>query len=164
MTTMQLPKSGMSKSEVLSALDRMRENDAKWRQGRTFSLVYWAGDDVLELLQDAFFQYFSENALNPMAFPSLRRFETEVVAMAGALLGHEDAAGTMTSGGTESILMAVKTARDWAREPSRTCTEPEMIVPEHRAPRVREGRRTTSACASIHAPVDASTCAPTWTR
>src|SRR5438874_11475005 len=126
---MELPKSGTSRSEVLSALDRARENDAKWRQGRTFSLVYWAGDDVLELLQSAFFKYFSENALNPLAFPSLRRFETEVVAMSASLLGDANAAGSMTSGGTESILMAVKTARDWARA-EKNITEPEMIVPE----------------------------------
>ncbi len=127
---MELPKSGMSRGDVMSALDRAREGDAKWRLGRTFSLVYWAGDDVLELLQSAFFKYFSENALNPMAFPSLRRFESEVVAMTGTLLGHPSAAGAMTSGGTESILMAVKTARDWARQAMPNVTEPEMIVPE----------------------------------
>lgn len=114
----------------MAALEKARESDAKWRSGRTFSLVYWAGDDVLELLHDAFFAYFSENALNPMAFPSLRRFESEVVAMAGSLLGHAGAAGAMTSGGTESILMAVKTARDWAREKMPHVKEPEMVVPE----------------------------------
>jgi len=113
----------------MSALARARESDANWRGGRTFSLVYWAGDDVLRLLHDAFFEYFSENALNPMAFPSLRRFETEVCAMAGSLLGHEGAAGAMTSGGTESILMAVKTARDWAREKMPHVKEPEMVLP-----------------------------------
>jgi len=151
---MQLPKSGTSRSEVLSALDRARENDAKWRQGRTFSLVYWAGDDVLELLQAAFFKYFSENALNPLAFPSLRRFETEVVGMAGSMLGHEDAAGSMTSGGTESILMAVKTARDWARA-EKNITEPEMIVPESVHPAFEKAGHYFNVRV-LHAPVDAS--------
>ena len=154
MSTTTLPKLGMSKSEVLSALDRARENDAKWKQGRTFSLVYWAGDDVLELLQASFFKYFSENALNPLAFPSLRRFETEVVAMAGAMLGHDEAAGSMTSGGTESILMAVKTARDWARA-EKNITEPEMIVPESVHPAFEKAGHYFNVRV-LHAPVDAS--------
>jgi sphinganine-1-phosphate aldolase len=127
---MNLPKRSSNKDAVLAALERARENDANWRDGRTFSLVYWAGDDVLELLQSAFLRYFSENGLNPMAFPSLRRFESEVVAMTASLLGHEGAAGAMTSGGTESILMAVKTARDWARQARPDVREPEMVVPE----------------------------------
>ena len=151
---MELPKSGMSRSEVMSALDRARENDAKWRQGRTFSLVYWAGDDILELLQASYFKYFSENALNPLAFPSLRRFETEVVAMAGSMLGHEAAAGSMTSGGTESILMAVKTARDWARA-EKNITEPEMIVPESVHPAFEKAGHYFGVRV-LHAPVDAS--------
>jgi sphinganine-1-phosphate aldolase len=151
---MELPKSGTSRSEVLSALDRARESDAKWRQGRTFSLVYWAGDDVLELLQSAFFKYFSENALNPLAFPSLRRFETEVVGMSASLLGDANAAGSMTSGGTESILMAVKTARDWARA-EKNITEPEMIVPESVHPAFEKAAHYFGVRV-LHAPVDAS--------
>jgi sphinganine-1-phosphate aldolase len=126
---MKIPQRSSTKESVMTALERARAQDAKWRDGRTFSLVYWAGDDVLELLHDAFFAYFSENALNPMAFPSLRRFESEVVAMAGAMLGHEGAAGAMTSGGTESILMAVKTARDWARATMPRVKNPEIVVP-----------------------------------
>jgi glutamate/tyrosine decarboxylase-like PLP-dependent enzyme len=93
-------------------------------------LVYHAGDRVAELLKEAYTMFFSENALNPMAFPSLQRFEAEVVSMTSALLGGDtDTAGNMTSGGTESILMAVKTAREWARAGSRGIGEPEMILP-----------------------------------
>src|SRR6185312_2438856 len=102
-----LPERGRSKEEVLEAMRAMRAGDADWRKGRTFSLVYYAGDEVLSLLHDAFFLFFSENALNPMAFPSLRRFETEVVSMVAGLLGAPEAVGSLTSGGTESILMAV---------------------------------------------------------
>jgi glutamate/tyrosine decarboxylase-like PLP-dependent enzyme len=67
--------------------------------------------------------------LNPAAFPSLRKFETEIVAMAASLLGDENAVGTVTSGGTESLLMAVKTARDWARKNRPEIKGPEMILP-----------------------------------
>jgi len=108
-----------------------REHDAKWHEGRVWSLVYHADDQVTDLLKEAYSLFFSENGLNPMAFPSLRRFETEVVAMtAGLLGGDEETAGSMTAGGTESILMAVKTARDWARAERPAVTAPEMVLPQ----------------------------------
>lgn len=140
---------------MISSLERARSADASWREGRTFSLVYWAGDDVLELLQSAFLRYFSENALNPMAFPSLRRFESEVVAMTGDLLGHPNAAGAMTSGGTESILMAVKTARDWARVAMPHIREPEMVVPESVHPAFEKAGHYFGVRV-VHAKLDAS--------
>jgi glutamate/tyrosine decarboxylase-like PLP-dependent enzyme len=74
--------------------------------------------------------FFSENGLNPMAFPSLKKFEAEVVSMTASLLGGDsETAGNMTSGGTESILMGVKTAREWARAHRPAVTNPEMILP-----------------------------------
>ncbi|MSP92961.1 MAG: aspartate aminotransferase family protein [Myxococcales bacterium] len=126
---MRLPATGLPHADVLALLDQYRSGDADWRSGRTFSLVYFAGDDVLALLKDASLRCFSENALNPMAFPSLRRMETEILAMVADRFGHADAAGTLTSGGTESVLMAVKTARDWARADRPEVTAPEMLLP-----------------------------------
>ena len=58
-----------------------RDKDVRWREGRVFSLVFNAGDEVNDVLKDAYSLFFSENGLSPMAFPSLRQFETEVVAM-----------------------------------------------------------------------------------
>ena len=111
-------------------MEDLREHDARWREGRTWSLVFHAGDEITDLLKDAYTMFFSENGLNPMAFPSLKRFEAEVVAMTAALLGGDDeTVGNMTSGGTESILMAVKTARDWARAKKPIDDMPEMILP-----------------------------------
>lgn len=124
-----LPQQGWPRQRVLETLDTYCQHDANWRDGRTFSLVYHAGDEIKDLLQTAFLRVFSENALNPMAFPSLRRMETEVMAMAAPLLGDAQAVGTLTSGGTESILMAVKTARDWARQHRPEITRPQMLVP-----------------------------------
>lgn len=126
---MKLPESSLSPALVLDALERLRDHDARWRDGRTFSLVYYGGDELLTLLHDAYGKFFSENALNPMAFPSLRRMETEVLSMVANLLGDPEAVGSMTTGGTESILLAVKTARDFAAE-KRGITAPEMILPE----------------------------------
>lgn len=116
--------------EVLDAMLAARNHDALWKEGRAFSLVFFAGDEVLELVKEAYAMFFSENGLNPMAFPSLKKFEAEVVAMTASLLGgDEETAGNMTSGGTESLLMAVKTARDWARAKRPSITMPEMILP-----------------------------------
>lgn len=123
-----LPSHGMAHDAVLARLDSYRTNDANWKDGRTFSLVYYAGEEVKALLEAAFLRSFAENALNPMAFPSLRRMETETLAIAAELLGDANAVGTMTSGGTESVLMAVKTARDWARAEKPAITKPNMLV------------------------------------
>ncbi|MBI4516356.1 MAG: aspartate aminotransferase family protein [Deltaproteobacteria bacterium] len=112
----------------------MKTRDADWHGGRTWSLVYPAGDDVDEVLREANNLYLFENALNPFRFPSLRQMQADIVAMTTDLLhGGEDATGAMTSGGTESILMAVKTARDRAHA-ERGITAPEMVIPRSAHP------------------------------
>src|SRR5262245_10634005 len=109
---MTLPEKGIPREELLARMRERKRADADWRGGRTFSLVYPAGEDVDAILRDAAELYLFENALNPFRFPSLRQMEDEVVALAAGLLhGGPEAGGAMTSGGTESILMAVKTAR-----------------------------------------------------
>ena len=124
----RLSAQGQSHSEVLARMRGMRAEDANWREGRTWSLVYNAGEDVRRVAAEAYTEFMSENGLSPLAFPSLQRFEAEVLAIAAELFHGESAAGTMTSGGTESILMAVKTARDFARA-ERGITEPELVLP-----------------------------------
>ncbi|MEZ4391135.1 MAG: aspartate aminotransferase family protein [Polyangiales bacterium] len=127
---MEFPSKGMDREALLARLKGMQQGDVDWRGGRTFSLVYHPGDDVLEIQKAAATMYFSENALNPMAFPGLRQCETEVVRAAlGMLHAPEGSAGALTTGGTESILMAVKAARSWARENRPKCQRPNMIVP-----------------------------------
>src|SRR5919106_6733408 len=130
---MPLPASGLSKDEVLAQLDAMRRDVKDWRSGRCFGLVFHAGDDVEEVARDASVAYLSENALNPLAFPSLGRMQHEVVEICADLLhgfdGDRAAAGFMTSGGTESILLAVKAARNRARA-ERDITEPDIVVAE----------------------------------
>lgn len=127
-----LPARGLPHDEILERMKELREGDADWREGRVFSLVYHAGDEHSELVKRAHNLFFSENALNPMAFQSLRRMEAEVVRMAASMLhGGPDTVGTMTSGGTESILLAVKAARDLARhKKGNKLTRPNIVVPE----------------------------------
>ena len=124
-----LAKQGRSKEELLAHMGTLRARDVNWRDGKVFSLVFYAGEDVLSLLHEASSMFFSENALNPTAFPSLRQMETETTQMVASLLnGGPDAAGSMTSGGTESILMAVKTARDWARKKNAALGRPNLVM------------------------------------
>lgn len=108
---------GRGRQEVLATLEGLKANDIDWKGGRAPLYVFTATKEVSEVGQAAFNAYFSENALGARrAFPSLLRMEQEVVAMGLDLFhGPEGGAGNMTSGGTESIVMAVKAARDQAR-------------------------------------------------
>jgi glutamate/tyrosine decarboxylase-like PLP-dependent enzyme len=122
-----------SAEDVLAALEAMRAGDTDWRGGRVFSLVYKipgaAGEAHDELLHRAHRLYASANLLNPMAFPSLKRMESEIVAIAGRLLHCAGAVGAVTSGGTESILCAVAAYRDRARRERPWIRRPELVVP-----------------------------------
>ncbi len=107
----------------------MRSGDVRWREGRAFSLAYNAGPDALAVAEEAYRRFSGENALNTNAFPSLKRMQSDVLAMSGIWLGATpQSAGFMTSGGTESILMAVKSARDRLRA-ERGISHPNMVMP-----------------------------------
>jgi len=111
----EMPQRGTGWPELRREMLERGGGDAKWRDGRTAVYVFNAGDDVAQVQKQAYTMYMSENGLGPLAFPSLKRMEDEVIGM-GLWLLHApaDAAGTMTSGGTDSITMAVKAARDYA--------------------------------------------------
>jgi len=125
---MQLPERGKSAQEILDALAAKRVRDARWREGRTFGMVYDGGPEVHEIAEAVAREFLHENALNTKAFPSLGEIQSEVVGWTASLL-HGDArvAGFMTSGGTESILCAVKAARERAKA-ERGVTEPELVL------------------------------------
>ena len=127
---MKMPKQGASKDDIVAQMEKYRLADGDAAGSRLFSLVYTTRPDVVEVAKDAYLRFFSENALNPMTFPSLRRFETEVLGMTQELFhAPEGAGGSMSSGGSESLLLAVKTARDWARATRPEIKEPEMLLP-----------------------------------
>lgn len=118
---------------ILAQLGAMADKDTDWRGGRVFSLVYKAGPEHRaheELVAKAHALYASTNLLNPMAFPSLRRMEREIVVIAAGLMsGPPSVVGTVTSGGTESILCAVAAYRDRARRERPWVRWPELVVP-----------------------------------
>ncbi|MFT4188678.1 MAG: aminotransferase class V-fold PLP-dependent enzyme [Aeromicrobium sp.] len=112
--------------EVLAALERLRAEDVPTHGGRTLAYVYDSGiAEADELGRRALAMFGASNGLDPTAFPSLRRMEADLVADARRLFhGTPDMVGTATSGGTESILLAVKTARDAAG-----VDDPVIVVP-----------------------------------
>ena len=136
---MKLPTTGKPRDELLAEMRALQADDADWHSGRIWSLVYFAGDDVAEVLKEAYTTFIYTNGLSVAAFKSLRKLESEVLAITAGLLGGGEAVGNMTSGGTESILMAIKTARDMARARRPDLTEPEMVLPVTAHPAFEKG-------------------------
>jgi glutamate/tyrosine decarboxylase-like PLP-dependent enzyme len=115
--------------DVLKDVAAFGADDIAWKNGRAFSLAYYAGADVQRVADEAFAMYGSANGLNVDAFPSLRRFQSDVVStVSGWLSAPDGAAGFMTSGGTESILLAVKAAREFGRR-ERGVSSPNIVMP-----------------------------------
>ena len=125
-----MPEKGREGAEILAQLEAFKEQDPRYKEGRVWSLVYYIDEQHSGFLRDAYHSYSSENGLNPGAFKSLKKLENEIIsATADILHGTEQVCGVVTSGGTESCLMAVKTYRDMARD-QRRVKNPEMILPE----------------------------------
>lgn len=126
----EMPKSGQDWPELKEEMIQRGSGDANWREGKTAVYVFNAGEDVARVQKEAYTLYMSENGLGPLAFPSLKQMEDEVVGM-GLYLLHapEDGAGSITSGGTDSITMAVKTARDFALANRNVKGQPNIVMP-----------------------------------
>lgn len=136
----RIPAEGRAHSDILADLDALHGVDVDWKHGRVFSLVYHASDEHSAFLKQAHNSFFSENGLNPLAFQSLRRMEKETVRMTLSLLnGDEKSCGTMTSGGTESLLLAVKMARDFARKKKPWIRRPNIVLPRSAHPAFDKG-------------------------
>jgi glutamate/tyrosine decarboxylase-like PLP-dependent enzyme len=111
-----LPQHGAPWSDLEARMRALAQGDAKWREGRTGMYVFNAGEDVERVQKAAYAMFSAENGLGPVSFPSLAQMEREVVAFGLTLLNAPPgAAGSMTSGGTDSIFLAIKAARDHAR-------------------------------------------------
>ncbi|KAF8149467.1 pyridoxal phosphate-dependent transferase [Crassisporium funariophilum] len=129
---LSLPSEGKSLEWILSEMDKMDTETGNaadsWKQGKISGAVYHGGDDISNIIIAAYSRYCVSNPLHPDVFPGVRKMEAEIVAMCLKMYrAPEGAAGAMTSGGTESIIMAVKTYRDWARS-VKGIKHPEMIV------------------------------------
>ncbi len=129
--TTRIPETGLDRATVFAALEQAREKDLAWRKGRAYAYVYDGGKEIEEVGKHAYMAFLTENGLDPTVFPSLLQFENDLAAMARAHLGgDEHVVGNFTSGGTESIMLAVKAARDHFRElhPG-VAGKPELVLP-----------------------------------
>ncbi|KAJ7497639.1 pyridoxal phosphate-dependent transferase [Mycena latifolia] len=126
-----LPAAGQTPEWIIAEMDKMdgeMPSASNWRHGKLSGAVYHGGDDMERVIVAAYAKYCVSNPLHPDVFPAIRKMEAEIVAMTLKLFNGPDCAGTMTSGGTESIIMSVKTHRDWARA-VKGITEPEIVIP-----------------------------------
>jgi sphinganine-1-phosphate aldolase len=125
-----LPVQGLSAEAVAAALEDYGRDDLPWRGGGTFAYVYVPEPSVEQVIKHAYMRFLTENALDPTVYPSLLRFEQDIIGIAAAHLGGDaQVVGNFTSGGTESVLLAVKTARDHARAMKPQIKTPNMVVP-----------------------------------
>ena len=101
-----------------------------WRDGRAAVYVFNAGLEIEQVQKEAYTLFMAENGLGFSAFPSLREMEATVVGYGLSLLNApEGAAGNMTSGGTDSITMAIKAAREFARQGRGLVGKPNIVLP-----------------------------------
>lgn len=108
-----LPENGLPPDEVRASWAQARSDDVDWRSGRSWSLVYDSPRWHQDLVDEAAAQFAHENALSASAFPSAGHFESEVVAMVASVVAPRSTSyGVFTTGGTESIMVAMKGYRD----------------------------------------------------
>ncbi len=127
----QIPETGRARADILRELESLRaQEEAQWKDGFVSGAVYNGDAEHIEFLNQVYAIHSQSNPLHADVWPSATKFEAEIVAMTADMLGGEgqDICGTVSSGGTESIMLAMKTYRDWARE-KKGITRPEMIVP-----------------------------------
>ncbi|EQC34659.1 sphinganine-1-phosphate aldolase [Saprolegnia diclina VS20] len=125
-----LPEKGQAAADVLATMVRMVQGeDKRWQDGLVSGAVYHGEDEHIALLNQAYGLFAVTNPLHADLWPSVVRFEAEVIAMTASLLngGSPDVVGSLTSGGTESIVLATKTHRDWFRH-DHGITRPEIIA------------------------------------
>lgn len=134
-TFAQLPGSGRDKQEILAEMEQIKAMEqARWQDGFVSGAVYHGDEKHIEFLNRVYAINSQSNPLHSDLWPSVSKYEAEVVAMTANMLGAtggqhpDDICGTVSSGGSESILLAMKTYRDRARD-KLSIRKPEIVVP-----------------------------------
>ena len=138
-THSRIPARGHDRDAILGEMEEMRRlEEGRWEQGYASGCVYHGGQEHIDFLNKVYAINSQTNPLHADLWPSAIKFESEVVAMTANMLGAglsggepgtpNEICGVVSSGGTESILLAMKTYRDYARD-KRGITEPQMVVP-----------------------------------
>ncbi len=129
----RLPEQGVDREEVLAQLQTMADAErARWESGLVSGAVYEGEPEHVAFLNRAYALHSQSNPLHLDIWPSAAKFDAEVVAMTAGMLGADEAGeeicGTVTSGGTESIMLAMRAYRERGR--AQGITSPEMVLPE----------------------------------
>jgi glutamate/tyrosine decarboxylase-like PLP-dependent enzyme len=135
----EIPDTGRDESDILRDMQALSDLEAaKWKEGYASGAVYHGDEAHIRFLNKIYALNSQSNPLHSDLWPSSAKYESEIVSMTAKMLGADTAAaesdadqkvcGVVSSGGTESILLAMKTYRDWARD-QKKITRPEMIVP-----------------------------------
>ncbi|TPX31719.1 hypothetical protein SmJEL517_g04994 [Synchytrium microbalum] len=127
----KLPAKGLDTASLRMEMQKYQKlSHVDFKDGKVSGAVYHGGAELNALLTEAYHMNILSNPLHPEMFPGVRKMESEVIQMVLSMYNApEDAGGNITSGGTESILMAVKAARDFM-EAKKGITTPNMVVPE----------------------------------
>ncbi|XP_045465910.1 sphingosine-1-phosphate lyase [Harmonia axyridis] len=125
-----LPDKGLKNEDIMDLLEgNLKMGDYNWKDGLVSGSVYYFDPEWQKLLTKVYEKTFFTNPLHCDVFPGICKIETEVIRMAAELFhGDTETCGTVTTGGTESILMACKTWRDYMRK-TKGIKKPEMVVP-----------------------------------
>lgn len=125
-----LPKEGLSSERILKLVEEsVKLGDYDWENGKVSGTVYRYDEDLSSLMGDVYRIASYTNPLHPDVFPGICKMEAEIVRIACNLFnGDEATCGTMTTGGTESILLACKAYRDYGKE-VKGIRNPEMVCP-----------------------------------
>ena len=126
-TRQKLPQKGLKHEEILQELDTFDTlSKYDWRKGKVSGCAYNCSEEITKIANEVYSRYCWTNPLHSAVFPEIRKMEAEVVSWCVNIFnGGPDACGTMTSGGTESILMAMRAYRQLAY--SRGIEYPEII-------------------------------------
>jgi sphinganine-1-phosphate aldolase len=154
---MSIPRDGRDPAAVLADLDSLRGQDAPVHGGRVLAYVYDAGvPGLAEAGRQALAAFGEVNALDPTVFPSVARLENDLVGWGLDLLGGgEGACGVVTSGGTESCIVAVLAARqDWRRRGGQG--QPVLVMPVTAHPAFAKAAHLLGLALRV-VPVDPST-------
>uniref|UniRef100_A0A1A9WWT6 sphinganine-1-phosphate aldolase n=1 Tax=Glossina brevipalpis TaxID=37001 RepID=A0A1A9WWT6_9MUSC len=127
---LELPEDGLSNERILKLVDQhLNLGEYDWRDGRVSGAVYGFHEELVDLVTKVYGKASYTNPLHPDIFPGVCKMEAEVVRMACTLFrGGPETCGTMTTGGTESIVLACKAYRDYARE-EKGITKANMVIP-----------------------------------
>ncbi len=126
-----LPDRGTDPNSIIEELKKMSERDLDPLSGKMFGHSYETGDKILrDLTSKAYEMFMHKTMLDFTVYPSLLRLENEVVSMVLSIMhGTEDSTGSFTYGGTESIMLAVKAAREHFRKKKGKDVVPEIVLP-----------------------------------